>query len=167
MPEFRYQKRSLRDVMARTVQTADQTDKPPDVSPEDRCTRCDHQRWQHCYVRRSPTTRSVLWFAEYGLHSNRQVVWERTRGRFPNQRGLVPVRCRHYQADQPDFPLCDSTACARSGCDCGSFLSPFRKPRAKKPPTAKQPAKPHKKRTAKPKLELSDSVKQDFRLTPP
>jgi hypothetical protein len=140
MTEFKYQPRSLREVMARTVQTRDEWEKPPKVELEEKCGRCGHERWAHCFVRRALKNRSVLWVCEYGTPGNRQIAWEIANG---CRRGLYPVRCRHSVANQ-DFPLCTSPACTRRSCDCGGFVSPYKKP-PKKPP-----AKPRKKRATKP-----------------
>jgi hypothetical protein len=150
MPEFNYQERSLRDVVVRIVQTDEETDKAPKVELEEKCARCQHERWAHCFVRRSLKKRCVLWVCEYGTPGNRQIDWQLSR-----RRGLYPVKCRHFLVDQ-DFPLCSSSSCSRLSCDCKSFVSPYKK--LPKKATAK-PRAP-RKRNAKAQARI------DFEATP-
>jgi|SRR5579862_2875551 len=163
MPAFDYKPRTLRDQAVRVAQTADETDKSPKVELEEKCGRCGHQRFQHCFVRRTLKTRSTLFVLEYGLPNDRQLLWERTCGTLsgPRDRRLLPVRCKHADG-QADFPCCTSTSCVRKSCDCVSFKSPFAKP--KKAATAKTPGT-RKKRATKPQQQL-DFEPQDDLATP-
>ena len=133
---FMYRPRSLRDQVVREVQTLDQVDKAPKVEPEILCTRCQHRRWSHCSIRRSTETREVLFYAR----SRGEYLWVRAHAYSAALSGYSLARCKHFRDDQPDFPLCDSSACACKGCDCTSFLSPYRKTR-KKVATGKPRAK--------------------------
>jgi hypothetical protein len=138
---FEYQARSRFDVEQRIGQNCE-GGKVPKADDETRCQTpgCGHAKWSHCKkFRRGEKPRGYLW------------VWN-----FAQPRMHYPVKCKHFDPSRPfDVPMCDSTACAVSDCGCSSFLSPYRKPRAKQPPKSKTPAKP-RKRNAK------ATAQQDF-----
>lgn len=152
MTEFEYKPRTLRDVAVRVNQTRDEVDKAPKVDELEICARCNHRRWEHCFVRKSLKNRSVLWFCEYGLPHARQIAWERVIGtHLPQNHALHPVKCRH--ATQADFPLCSSAACTRKACECGSFLSPLKKPPKPRVPKVPKVKALRKKRVTRAKAQ--------------
>ena len=120
MKTFSYKPRSLRDHIVREHQTREETDRAPKVAPEELCTRpgCQHPRWSHCSIRRSPETREVLFLAK----SRGEMFWQRVGGYSRFQSGYSAVRCRHSSPDGiVDFPCCNTSACAVRDCPCVSF----------------------------------------------
>ena len=133
MKNFTYKPRSLRDQAVRTVQTHDEVDKAPRVSPEELCARpgCGHPRWCHCDVRRTRATRTVLFYARYRLagDSEQKILWQRVHAYNIRLSGYSLAVCKHFTEDQPGWPCCSSSSCTLRDCSCMSFVSPYRKPR--------------------------------------
>ena len=131
MTNFEYQPRTAYDVEQRIGQDRE-GGKVPKADNETRCETCGHVKEFHCKkFRKGEKPRGYLW------------VWNHQQPRF-----RAPVLCRHYDPSNPlAVLLCNSTACTVADCDCGSFVSPFRKPKKPKAPTAKPAAM--RKRAAK------------------
>jgi hypothetical protein len=142
MPGFTYQARSAYNLEERIHQDKN-GGSVPKADSATRCETCGHVKEFHCKkFRKGEKPRGYLW------------VWNHE-----NPRQRHPVRCKHAAAvGQFEPPLCCSASCSVSDCDCQSFTSPYRKPRAKETATVK-PAET-RKRATKPKsqeLELAIS----------
>jgi len=148
---FVYTARTARDQNVREYQTRDVVDRAV-TEPKALCVRCGHPKWAHCSVRRSLERREVLFVAKV----RGEYIWQRHCGGYTAAVSAYrPVICRHSTEGQPDFPCCNSSACAVRDCRCNAFVSPYKKVRAKKATTA---TRERKKKKVIEQAELFEAV---------